>query len=146
MTDPLTEAVARAICKAKGGDPCYHYRHRPDSDYPTDYRAEYICPLSGETRFMLAHFAWRNFVPEAQAAIAAIREQLVPQWQPIDTAPDLERVIVAGWYNGRRRLQGYWWWHEDAIHDGRAIDHPDATLWRPIGNPPFPAAPAGGEG
>lgn len=56
---------------------------------------------------------------------------------PIDTAPDLERVMVAG-IQPRGTCQAYWWWHEDCVSDGKAIDHPEATHWFAIALPDFP--------
>ncbi len=66
------------------------------------------------------------------------------EWQPIETAPDLERIWVAG-VQPRARSGGcvaYWWWHEDAVHEGKAIEHPNATHWVRIILPasfPYPA-------
>ena len=64
------------------------------------------------------------------------------EWQPIETAPDLDRVLVAGWQKPSKRVQGYWWVHEDVICDGKPLDHPDALLWQPFPkrpeNPPTP--------
>jgi hypothetical protein len=62
-------------------------------------------------------------------------------WRPIDTAPDLDRVWVAGWQAHHGNVSGYWWWHEDVCSDGKAIEHPDALLWFPIMLPAFPARP-----
>lgn len=54
-------------------------------------------------------------------------------WQPIETAPDLERVWVAGVQpRSKSGCRAYWWWHEDAVHEGRACDHPEATHWAKI--------------
>jgi hypothetical protein len=61
-------------------------------------------------------------------------------WQPISTAPNFERVIVAGWQPARGRTKGYWWWHEDAVVAGRALEHPEATHWTLPNLPPFPDA------
>lgn len=65
----------------------------------------------------------------------------VGQWQPIETAPDLDRVWVAGWQKPSRGCAGYWWYHEDVTSDGAAIEHPEATLWCEIVIPAFPPAP-----
>jgi hypothetical protein len=62
-------------------------------------------------------------------------------WQPIETAPELERVMVCGWQPRHGNCAGYWWWHEDATTSEGAIEHPDALYWTPIVLPPFPAAP-----
>ena len=65
-------------------------------------------------------------------------------WQPIGNAPDLERVIVAGWQPRRGSTAGYWWYHEDATDDkGIPIDHPEATLFVRLFDllPDFPEAP-----
>jgi hypothetical protein len=64
-----------------------------------------------------------------------------PKLQPIATAPNRERVMVAGWNNATKTVQGYWWWHEDVIVDGKAFEHPEATHWFPILKPEFPATP-----
>lgn len=66
------------------------------------------------------------------------------QWQGIESAPDLERVIVAGWNPHSGNVRGYWWYGEDVVSNGRAIEHPRATHWRPFNNPAFPTPPAGG--
>lgn len=58
-------------------------------------------------------------------------------------APDLERVIVAGYQPRRGNVAGYWWYHEDCTDgEGMPIDTPHATHWCPIVLPPFPEAPA----
>ena len=64
-----------------------------------------------------------------------------PELKPIATAPELDRIMVAGWQPQDGGTQGYWWWHEDAVHDGYAIDHPRATHWFPIIRPAFPNGP-----
>lgn len=64
-----------------------------------------------------------------------------PKLQPIETAPDLERVMVAGWNPPSGSVAGYWWYEEDCVDDGKAIDKPYATHWFPIVKPVFPAAP-----
>lgn len=63
-------------------------------------------------------------------------------WQPIETAPDLERVLVCGWQKSHRLAQGYWWWAEDVTSDGAAVEHTDATHWAPVDVPPFPDTPS----
>lgn len=61
-------------------------------------------------------------------------------WLPIDTAPDLARVWVTGWQSRQGNCQGYWWWHEDTVIDGKAIEHPEALYWAPIYLPhPLPS-------
>jgi len=63
-------------------------------------------------------------------------------WQPIASAGDrMDRVFVAGWQKPHGNVRGYWWWHEDVVCDGKAIEHPEATLWCPIRIPPFPSSP-----
>ena len=65
------------------------------------------------------------------------------EWKPIDTAPDLERVLVCGWNPRHGNVAGYWWWYEDTITDGSGSKHPDATHWAPLVLPQeFPAAPS----
>lgn len=66
-------------------------------------------------------------------------------WMPIDTAPDLDRIIVAGWSNRNGRTAGYWWFDEDMILDGKPVDHPDALLWHPFPERPS-EPPVGGRG
>lgn len=68
----------------------------------------------------------------------------VGAWQPIATAPELERVFVCGWQKQAGNVRGYWWWHEDCVSDGVAIEHPEALYWTAIVLPPFP--PSEGEG
>lgn len=79
---------------------------------------------------------------QIEQAILADRQR--DQWHDISTAPDLERVMVAGWQEPSGRVAGYWWWHEDACQDGVALDHPSATHWCNVRLPAFPAAPKGG--
>lgn len=67
------------------------------------------------------------------------------EWQPIETAPELDRVLVCGYSTGRGRTQGYWWWHEDAVYNGKACEHTGATHWAPIVLPPFPTQPIEGK-
>lgn len=74
-------------------------------------------------------------------AHAILAERQKNQWQPIETAPDLERVLVSGWQQQSGNCAGYWWWHEDVIVDGKASEHPEATLWARITLPSFPPAP-----
>ena len=57
-------------------------------------------------------------------------------WQPIETAPDMERVRVCGYQNRSGGCAGYWWHHEDVIVDGKPFDHPNALLWQSL--PPVP--------
>lgn len=84
----------------------------------------------------------RQALDEVLSFIAAM--QPAPQWQGIESAPDLERVIVAGWNPHSGNVRGYWWYGEDVVSNGRAIEHPRATHWRPFNNPAFPTPPAGG--
>jgi hypothetical protein len=63
-------------------------------------------------------------------------------WKPVATAPELSRVWVAGIERATRTCQAYWWWHEDCVSEGLAIEHPGATHWAPIVLPaefPHPA-------
>lgn len=66
-------------------------------------------------------------------------------WQPIETAPELERVMVCGWSKPTRTCQGYWWWGEDCVSEGKGIEHPDAVYWTAINLPPLPAPQDGRE-
>jgi len=56
------------------------------------------------------------------------------EWQPIETAPSLERIIVAGWQPEHGAIKGYWWWYEDHTNEhGKPIDFPSALKWhKPI--------------
>lgn len=65
-----------------------------------------------------------------------------PVLQPIATAPDLVRIMVAGWHKPEGSVRGYWWHHEDVAHDGMAIERPHATHWFPIVLPAFPKVDA----
>lgn len=67
------------------------------------------------------------------------------QWQDISTAPELDRVIVAGWQKPTQRVAGYWWMHEDVIINGKPDAHPDALLWHPFPDRPTNAAPTHSE-
>lgn len=65
------------------------------------------------------------------------------EWLPISTAPDLERIWVAGVQPRSGGCIAYWWWHEDAADNGVAIESPNATHWARIILPakfPYPAA------
>jgi len=64
-----------------------------------------------------------------------------PKLQPIETAPCLERIMVAGWQERHGNVGGYWWFHEDCVEGGKAIGTPHATHWFPIVKPGFAAAP-----
>lgn len=79
----------------------------------------------------------RQFAKAIHDAVMAER----PKLQPIATAPRLERVMVAGWNPPSGAVAGYWWYEEDCVDDGKAIDKPYATHWFPIVKPVFPAAP-----
>lgn len=76
-----------------------------------------------------------NFIDEI---IKALDAKEAGGWQPIETAPDFERVIVAGWQPKSGTVAGYWWMHEDDIVAGRP---PSALLWHPFPNSP-PAPPS----
>lgn len=56
------------------------------------------------------------------------------EWQDIETAPSLERIIVAGWQPASGNVRAYWWWYEDVTDEhGRPIDWPHALMWhKPI--------------
>jgi hypothetical protein len=62
-------------------------------------------------------------------------------WQPIETAPDLERVMVCGWNKQTQTCKGYWWWHEDVCDNGIAIEHHHALYWTKMVLPAFPEPP-----
>lgn len=59
-------------------------------------------------------------------------------------APDLKRVVVAGWQKQSGTTRGYWWYYEDVTDDrGVPMDHPEASLWLSLSDllPAFPSAP-----
>ena len=63
-------------------------------------------------------------------------------WQPIATAPELERVMVCGWQKRNGTTQAYWWWGEDCVSKGIGIEHPAALYWCPVILPDkFPPPP-----
>ena len=59
-------------------------------------------------------------------------------WQPIETAREWDRVIVAGWQPRSGNVAGYWWYHDDTIVDGKPCEHPNATLWHSFPEVPPP--------
>jgi len=59
------------------------------------------------------------------------------EWQPIETAPPLERIFAAGWQPQSGRVAGYWWVHEDYTDEkGVPMEYPTALKWQHL-----PAAP-----
>jgi len=131
------ERVARAIhgVKMEGHNPDCLYEHHEWEKWPVDDRREYADPFTGATRVQLFHMAWRRYESAAQAAIAAMREHMLP----------------AGW---QRRMRWplasdppgktYPW--EQCGHD-EATSHFDRRAgceYRAIYT--FPAAPTEGEG
>jgi hypothetical protein len=58
-------------------------------------------------------------------------------WQPIETAPDSERVMVCGWSRQTPTCAGYWWYEE--AFDGSPTEKLNALYWAPLVIPPFPA-------
>ncbi|MBT1154310.1 hypothetical protein J1C56_01760 [Aminobacter anthyllidis] len=85
----------------------------------------YECPA--------ASIAMHRAADELDAKDKRIAELEAGGWQPIETAPDFERVIVAGWQPKSGTVAGYWWMHEDDIVAGRP---PSALLWHPFPMPP----------
>jgi hypothetical protein len=63
------------------------------------------------------------------------------RWRKIESAPDLERVLVCGWQEPHGTCRGYWWWGEDVVSEGRALERPDALYWCPVVLPAFPPEP-----
>lgn len=64
-------------------------------------------------------------------------------WQPIEEAPELERLMVAGYHEYRWEdgtVKGYWWYHEDSVYKGQPIENPNATHFTRLKDilPPFP--------
>ena len=59
------------------------------------------------------------------------------EWQPIETAPTLDRVLVAGWQKPSGGVAGYWWYYEDMTDErGVPMDNPSALRWQPWPAPP----------
>lgn len=55
------------------------------------------------------------------------------QWRPIESAPKLERIFVAGWQPPHLTTRGYWHYGEDVTDEnGVPMDHPQARLWMPL--------------
>ncbi len=70
------------------------------------------------------------------------------QWQPIETAPELERIHICGWVAKWKSVQAYWFYHEGYVSDGKAYAASGESLygdrklyWAPIILPPFPQEP-----
>jgi hypothetical protein len=86
------------------------------------------------------YWRWQNCErPQFLAALdtPAPAMELVEAWQPIETAPPLDRVLVAGWQEPSGRTAGYWWYYEDMTDEkARPTDHPTALQWRPWPKPP----------
>ena len=60
-------------------------------------------------------------------------------WQPIETAPDSERVMVCGFSpRSKSGTAAYWWYGEDVTFSGKPTDHPHALKWAPLVIPPLP--------
>jgi hypothetical protein len=74
-------------------------------------------------------------LPPAIAPGGFLGKERMMEWQLIETAPEAERVLVAG-YDARLE---YWWWHEDTVFRRKASEYEDATHWCPIVLPPFPS-------
>ena len=66
------------------------------------------------------------------AATCPLCKRETLEWLPIATAPELERVWVAGVQPRSGRCIAYWWWEEDCVSDGKAIEKPYATHWARI--------------
>ena len=65
-------------------------------------------------------------------------------WQPIETAPTLERVMVCCWSPRSGNVSGYWWYYEDITDEkGVPMDHPDASHFLILSEilPNFPDPP-----
>lgn len=60
-------------------------------------------------------------------------------WQPIETAPDSDRIMVCGFSpRSRSGTAEYWWYGEDITFDGKPTEHKNALYWCPLIMPPFP--------
>lgn len=63
-------------------------------------------------------------------------------WRPIETAPDLDRIWVAGWQAAHGGTRGYWWYHEGSAKNGKSLEpYAGASLWAPLNLPPLPPTP-----
>lgn len=60
------------------------------------------------------------------------------EWKTIDSAPDFERVWVAGVQPNSGTVVAYWWRHDDVCENGVAIEHPNATHWCHHNVPDYP--------
>lgn len=70
---------------------------------------------------------------QARAAIEAMEfaTKDINKWHDIETAPTLERIIVAGWQKDSGNVGAYWWWYEDYTDEhGKPMDWPSALMWR----------------
>jgi len=74
-------------------------------------------------------------------ARAILSERNRNQWQPISTAPDFDRIMIAGWKEPRSGCAGYWWYEEGMAENGKDMVMKDATHWCPLIVPDFPAPP-----
>lgn len=74
----------------------------------------------------------------ARAAIETLDAVRCDGWMPIESAPPLERVFVAGIQPASMTgCAAYWWYCEDVTDNaGVPMDHPDAIRWRPLPPPP----------
>ena len=63
------------------------------------------------------------------------------EWQPIETAPELQRIMVCGWLPPNGRTVGYWWYTEGCVIDGMDPENTDALYWTPLVLPEFPTPP-----
>ncbi|HQT65951.1 MAG TPA: hypothetical protein PLO16_15740 [Acidocella sp.] len=96
------------------------------------------------TALAKADFDFSDDQNRARATVTAYLAAANGGWQPIESAPELDRIWVCGWQKPSGSVIGYWWWHEDVCVNSRALEHPEATHWAVIVLPDFPPAP--GEG
>lgn len=102
-----------------------------------------------ETCLRLAEDRGLDIMPAVRCALRMAADEIerlaaaaeAGGWRDISTAPDLDRVMVCGWNPPHKRVSGYWWWYEDAVSEGRAIEHPTALYWCPVVLPAFPQPP-----
>lgn len=67
----------------------------------------------------------------------AIEAAMRAAWRPMESAPDLDRVFVAGIQPADRGTAAYWYVGEDFTDENRKpMDHPNARLWMPLPPPP----------
>lgn len=78
-SEGMIEAMARALCHARGLNPDTLYQHHEWEDWPVDERQEHTDPFTREQHVTLMHRGWRKRVPDATAALTALVKYLEGQ-------------------------------------------------------------------